>query len=389
MDDSVTASSAFDADGWSVDPSMTSKQPLHGSDRLDNMHDLKTRLSELESRNSKLEHELEQQLTKSEVSSNISEQRESDLRAQMTSILVEQQSFCESTKHELQCALKSIECLQSALEEKEKSCAEMEIEMGSLRTELENIQQQNAPSPPLMDKSKAIEILEMRLSSKNRYCETLQEEIQALKLANEEEKKYRSARAAEIVSDLISTERTTVTSDDSEMMEKELSNLKEKEESLRTYVDLLEQDKAQLDKELDEYKKKCDNFEREKGELQTTVNEQKESLNSLVDLLDKREREHESMMARCNEQLSLIESKYEEIERQLKEETEVATQAETKMVATETANANLRKVRDIYLALALHLCYMNVLIRNTLPPPSRRMQGWKVKPCKNRPCTVQ
>ncbi|KAL7514397.1 hypothetical protein ACHAXN_011780 [Cyclotella atomus] len=351
-DDSVTASSAFDVDGWSVDPSMTSKQPLHNSDRLDNLQDLKAKLSELESRNSQLEHELEEQLTKSEVSTNISEQRESDLRAQMTSILVEQQSFCDSTKHELQCALKSIECLQLALEEKEKSCAEMELDMDALRTELEStrlklqqdeIMTQNLP-PQITDTSKAIEILEMRLASKNRYCETLQDEIDALKLANEEERKYRKERAAEIVSDLISTERTTVTSDEnSELMENELSDLKEKEQSLRTYVDLLEQDKAQLDRELDEYKQKCDHFEREKGELKTTINEQKESISSLVDLLDKREREHENMMSRCNEQVSVIESKCEELQRQLKEETEVATQAETKMLATETANANLRK----------------------------------------------
>lgn len=346
MDDSVTNSSAFDVDGWSIDPSTTRKQPLHSSDRIDNINELKTRLSELESRNSQLEHELEETLTRSEVSTQISEQRDSELRAQMTSILEQQQSFCDSTKHDLQCALKTIECLKSALDTKEQACAEMELDVETLRYELESIrlklQQdedliQNTP-PHLSDASKAIEILEMRLSSKNRYCETLQDEINTLKMANEEEKKCNDERAAEIVNDLVSMGRSTETTSNEHLkiMEKEISDLKE-------YVELLEQDKAQLDKDLDGYKQKCDGFDEEKKELQTTINEQKESLHSLLDLMDKRERESEEKMTRYSEQVSILESKCEELERQLSAETEVAAQAETKMVATETANTNLRK----------------------------------------------
>jgi chromosome segregation ATPase len=348
MDDSVTSSSAFDADGWSIDPSQTSKQTLLNSDRVTDLNELKTRLSELESRNTQLENELEQTLTKSEASTQVSEQRENELRAQMTSILCEQQSFCDSTKHELQCALRSMECLQSTLEAKEKSCAEMEVDMKSLRTELETVRLelqgdenviQNTP-PQLADASKAIEILEMRLASKNRYCETLQEEINSLKAANDQMKCHKE-RGAEIVRDSVSTD--VMTDDASEMFDKELSELREKEEYLRKYVELLEQDKVHLDEEIDGYKQKCDRHEREKSELQNTISEQKESLNSLLDLLDKREREYEDKMTRCNEQISVIESKYEELERQLKAETEIAAQAEEKMIATESANANLRK----------------------------------------------
>ena len=370
MDDSVTSSSAFDADGWSIDPSQTSKQTLLNSDRVTDLNELKARLSELENRNTQLENELEQTLTKSEASTQVSEQRESELRAQMTSILCEQQSFCDSTKHELQCALRSIECLQSALEAKEKSCAEMEVDMKSLRTELETVRLelqedenviQNTP-PQLADASKAIEILEMRLASKNRYCETLQEEINSLKAANDQMKCHKES-GSEIVRDSVSTE--VMTDDASAMFDKELSELREKEEYLRNYVELLEQDKVHLDKEIDGYKQKCDRHEREKSELRNTIAEQKESLNSLLDLLDKREREYEDKMTMCNEQISVIESKNEELERQLKAETEIAAQAEEKMIATESANANLRKVSKymgmhcplVLLVLGLHFVH--------------------------------
>jgi hypothetical protein len=337
-DDSVTTNPAFDLDGWSVDPSKTGKQPLLNSDRVNNLHELKARLSEVERRNTELEQELEENLTRSEVSTQISEQRENELRAQMTTILEQQQHFCESTKHELQCALKTIECLQGELKAKEQSCVEMKVDMESLRDELNSIKLkfqadedviQNTP-PQLSDASKAIEILEMRLLSKNKYCETLQDEINSLKLANEEKER--------------AMQMTTVAIENSDMLEEEYVKLKEKEESLQNYVDLLEEDKAQLDKELDEYKQKCDTYEHEKKDLQSTINEQKEAINSLVDLLNKREREHENVLSRFNEQVSILESRYDEVEQQLKEEKDIAFQAEEKMIATESANANLQKV---------------------------------------------
>lgn len=354
MDASIDcASSSYDMDGWSLAPSLQNIKSLDDSHRVTAVSVMKERLSDLESRNIHLGNELEETLTKSEVSTQISEERERELRAQMASILEQQQQFCDATKHELQCALASIEHLQSALAAKEQSCVDMQKDMDVLRHELENLKQkyeededliQNTPTQ-LSDASKMIEILEMRISTKNQLCQTLQEEVNSLKTSNEEEKKANEARVAELVSDLISTERTTITSEEpSELLEQEISELKRNEESLQIYVKLLEEDKALLDKELDEAKQKIDRYEHAHREQQAFISDQKESIDSLVDLLDKRERDHEMKIASLEDKISSLESECEELQQKLSAEEDIATQAEMRRVSMESLNVELRKV---------------------------------------------
>ena len=362
-DGSVTTRST-DLDIWSLDPSH--KQLLLDGDRITHPNELHARLSELKNKNRQLESELEETFSKSQASMKVSEQKESELRAQMTTILEvsyvaiplcfwvslshsytleiqQQQQFCDSTKDELQTALKSIESLQSALEAKEESCAEMEDIMESLREELGTIKSKlqgnedniENTQPHVAEAGKAIEILEMRLASKNQYCETLQQEINTLKLAKKGGEDFDEA----------------VIDDASQIFDKEVEELREKEQSLRNYVSLLEEDKAQLDKELEGYKQRFDNFDDEKKELQTTINEQTETLKNLMDLLDTREKEHEEKIMRCDQKASILASKYEELEGRLKVETEIAMQSEEKMIATESVNVHLKKVRAIDLLL--------------------------------------
>eukprot|EP00804_Cyclotella_cryptica_P008778 CCRYP_015628-RB/>CCRYP_015628-RB protein AED:0.08 eAED:0.08 QI:1084/1/1/1/1/0.66/3/1656/676 len=360
--------SSYDVDGWSLTPSLKNNKSFDDGDRVPNVNEMKARLSDLESRNSQLENALEQTLSKSEVSTQMSEDRERELRAQMASILEQQQQFCDATKHELQCALKSIEHLQSALEAKEQSCVDMQNDMDALRYELGSLKQrfeededviQNTP-PQLSDASKMIEILEMRISTKNQLCQTLQEEVNCLKTANEEERKENEARVAEIVSDLISTERTTVTSDEtSELLEQEISELKRKEESLQIYVNLLEEDKALLDRELDEAKLKIDRCEHAKREQQAFISDQKETIDSLLELLDKQDIEHKKRIASLEDKISALESKCEELQEKLAAEEDIATQAEMKRVSTESLNVELRKenIRLEQEALQKHALY--------------------------------
>jgi chromosome segregation ATPase len=196
----------------------------------------------------------------------------------------------------------------------------------------------------------------MRLSSKNRYCAILQEEINSLKLASKRERKYDDQRVVEFVTDMISDDRTTVNSEDISVLEKDLSDLREKEESLRNYVDLLEEDKAHIDKELGEHKNKVVWHENENKKLLNTISEQKETISSLVDLLDLRERDHEEKVAGHIEQVSILESKYKELETRLNAEAQIAVQAEQKMISTQSANIHLKEVSgDIWATVIVRL----------------------------------
>ena len=183
------------------------------------------------------------------------------------------------------------------------------------------------------------------MASKNQYCETLQEEINTLKLAK---------KGGEDIDG-------SVYDDASQIFDKEIEDLREKEESLRNYVLLLEEDKAQLDKELEGYKQKFDNLHNDKTEFQLTINEQGETLKNLMDLLDTREKEHEQKILRCDQKASILASKYEELEGRLKVETEIAMQSEEKMIATESVNVHLKKVRVNNLVLFQYVMVLSKL----------------------------
>jgi chromosome segregation ATPase len=264
----------------------------------------------------------------------------------MTSILEQQQQFCDATKDELQSALKSIETLQAALEAKEKSCATLENDLGTLRHEFDSVKSKLEQEESMAHDtpSQAVEILEKQLASKDQVCKNLQDEINSLKLVHDKEQRSNEARIEELECALASTERSSVMSHEtSESLENELAELKEKEESLRDYVELLEKDKAQLDEELDLAKQKFDSYEKAKRDQQVFIKEQKETIDSLVDLLDKREQDHEAKNARYEAEISELLSKCEDLQQKLSTEEENAAQAELKMISTETANSNLRK----------------------------------------------
>ena len=338
--------STFGLEGCSVNPLKKNKQTLHDTDRVTNVEELKARLVELETRNGQLENDLEGTVTRSEASSQLSENRERELRAQMTSILEQQQQFCDATKDELQSALKSIETLQAALEAKEKSCATLENDLGTLRHEFDSVKSKLEQEESMAHDtpSQAVEILEKQLASKDQVCKNLQDEINSLKLVHDKEQRSNEARIEELECALASTERSSVMSHEtSESLENELAELKEKEESLRDYVELLEKDKAQLDEELDLAKQKFDSYEKAKRDQQVFIKEQKETIDSLVDLLDKREQDHEAKNASYEAEISELLSKCEDLQQKLSTEEENAAQAELKMISTETANSNLRK----------------------------------------------
>lgn len=83
--DGSVSTCSTDIDVWSLDPSH--KQLHLDGDRITHPNELHARLSELKNKNRQLESELEETFSKSQASMKASEQKESELRAQMTTIL--------------------------------------------------------------------------------------------------------------------------------------------------------------------------------------------------------------------------------------------------------------------------------------------------------------
>lgn len=201
----------------------------------------------------------------------------------------------------LDTALAKVEALETNLRLKNESHQVLEAEMDGMKcvkgmTEKEK-QINRETNVKLSAADEKVKALEKEVIVKNDLNVTIQQECDSLRweldeLKNSEENSQE---------DLLQTDTTT-----SNHLRKELSIVKESEESLRKGISLLEKDQHIMEKERDDAKRQAEGYRTLARKLQEEVQEQLSAIDSLVDLLERQRGEHTKEIADRNDEIASL-----------------------------------------------------------------------------------
>jgi hypothetical protein len=317
----------FDVDEWSLSMQQTPHWPIRERD-LSQLHQLKTKIAELEQRNNELENEFEgKHQSPSESSCQASDK---EMKSRVALLLEQQQRYCDSAKRQLELAFTEMEQLQNHLVAKDDSCMSMSGEIGALRNELsclrEILKQERdvGNTPPYK-----------QLVAEN---DNLRQQLDELNRSNKDSKMNEESSLSALVSDLHKGNEELCKEDFST---EALRTAKENEESLRSYISLLEDDKTLMDNELDTKNKQIEEYRKSNEQLKADMKEQKLAIDSLVELLEVQKEEHTGELASQNNQIAELKSQLIELRQHLRKERDIAEHSELKLVSAETTISKL------------------------------------------------
>eukprot|EP00970_Alexandrium_tamarense_P005830 scaffold949_cov186-Alexandrium_tamarense.AAC.8 len=315
----------FDVDEWSLSMQQTPHWPIRQRE-LSQLHQLKTKIAELEQRNNELENEFKgNHQSPSESSCQASDK---EMKSRVALLLEQQQRYCDSAKRQLELAFTEMEQLQNHLVAKDDSCMSMSGEIGALRNELsclrEILKQERdvGNTPPYK-----------QLVAEN---DNLRQQLDELNLSNKDSKMNEKSSLSALVSDMLEEEQCK-----EDFSTEALRSAKENEESLRSYISLLEDDKTLMDNELDTKNKQLEEYRKSNEQLKADMKEQKLAIDSLVELLEVQKEEHTGELASQNNQIAELKSQLIELRQHLRKERDIAEHSELKLVSAETTISKL------------------------------------------------
>ena len=244
----------------------------------------------------------------------------------------------EQHRTELNAALSKVGALEKDLRSKNESSQALEANVDALKYNLDN----------------SGEALEREIQA---HRET------ALKFAalQEDMNNMEERGISETESRLTRGDYLATGSSDSQLR-KALSTAKETEESLRSYIALLEEDKSIVDRDLEDARKKAERYAKEceslSTKLRTDVREQKSAIDSLVGLLEREKKDHETETAEKNHEINALKEELSHLRlktdlddmNNAKDETIAKLQAENAIMKADAQTGN-----EIFLSMKIEL----------------------------------
>lgn len=310
---------------------------------LTQLRRLKGKISELELRNLELDQKLENMKVESTLAMGNLEQN-SLLKARVTAMLEQQQRFHDFAKKEVESLQAKVNSLETELSARNESFASLAAETGKMRRVMGEVS-------GMLEKERSLN------KSTNNQLKNIMEKVK--KMEEEVVAKVKDNQSLRVENDALSrqledlsTLNNIVTNDEEPAqsisvqceiskieqlgaLRRELCAAKETEESLRNYINLLEDDKHSLENELDEARQTTEENKFIILDLQADNKEHKYSIDSLVNLLEHQKNSHEKEVADKNDKISEMQSK-------LKEEIHNTEQA---MLQCRCGNDTIAKLR--------------------------------------------
>jgi len=226
-----------------------------------------------------------------------------DLQSQVKDILEQHAMYRDVSETEINAALTNVETLENNLRLKDKACISLQAEIKMLTANLENEKRSNEETThKLAAVEDKTETLEKDASVRDDLLSEVQEECKHLRHQLDETKRdlgglgRQESDSRLAIGDYMLKNGTSF-----ESLQNDLSTAKETEASLRSYIVLLEEDKAAQDKELEDARQLAEKYsvkyDRLTDNLRADVNEQKLAIDSLVDLLERQRMDHEKESA--------------------------------------------------------------------------------------------
>ena len=284
----------------------------------------------------------------------------------MSSLMEEHAEYCKQSETDLNVTLAESRALEEKLELKEHTCNKLKIEVDALKGDLEHmshaLEREQSSNKDLAKKlmvvaEKTRELqrddaaIKDLIKTKQEECNDLYQQLDEFRLCERDSRETRGPYKVSIP-------------DESESLRQALVNAKESQDSLRDYINLLEEDKAAIDRELEDSRQQAEKYAKkhanEIANLCAKSNEQKSAIDSLVDLLERQRINHDKETAAQEEELSTVKHQLSNL--QLRRQND----SDEKDQSNEVTLARLKAENDVFKADASMSSQIYLAMRSEL-----------------------